>query len=143
MITGKTTVTWLQDLQFVGTDSTKHYVVMSSPDEENGTGMKPGEMLLVSLAGCTAFDVVNILRKKRKNLTSLRVEVEAEQESTPPWPYTRIHLHYVVSGEDISARDVSKAIELSHEKYCSVSATLRKSVDLTHDYEVVADEAAE
>lgn len=137
----KTTVTWTQKLQFIGTDSTKHSVVMSSPDDDNGTGMKPGELLLVSLAGCTAYDIVNILQKKRKNLTHLHVEVDGQQQSTPPWPYTHIHLHYVVAGTNISARDVSKAIDLSHEKYCSVSATLRQSVEITHDFELVDAEA--
>ncbi len=134
---GKSRVTWVQKLQFVGTDSTKHSVVLSKPDEENGVGMKPGELLLVSLTGCTAYDVVNILQKKRKKLVHLEVEAEAQQQETPPWPYTAIHLYYIVVGEDISDRDVAKAIQLSHEKYCSVSATLRPSVEITHDYEVL------
>lgn len=135
---GKSRVTWVQKLQFVGTDSTKHSVVLSKPDEENGIGMKPSELLLVSLAGCTAYDVVNILQKKRKQLVHLEVEAEAHQQEAPPWPYTAIHLRYLVVGEDISARDVAKAIQLSHEKYCSVSATLRPSVEITHDYVVFA-----
>lgn len=100
--------------------------------------MKPGELLLVSLASCTAFDVANILRKKKKDIVHLQVTAEGQQQETPPWPYTHIHLHYTVVGEAISARDVAKAIDLSHEKYCSVSATLRPVVELTHDYEVIA-----
>jgi putative redox protein len=134
---GKATVTWVQKLQFVGTDSTKHSVAISAAGEENGVGMKPSELLLVSLASCTAYDVVNILGKKQKKMLRLRVEVEGHHQADPPWPFTRIHLHYVVAGEDISERDIAKAIELSHEKYCSVSATLQKAVELTHDYEVV------
>jgi putative redox protein len=134
---GKASVTWMQKLQFVGTDSTKHSVVISSPDEGNGVGMKPSELLLISLASCTAYDVVNILQKKRKELRLFRVDVEAEQQVESPWTFTRMHLHYVVAGEGISARDVAKAIELSHEKYCSVSATLRKAVELTHDYKII------
>lgn len=135
---GKATVTWVQKLQFVATDSSKHSVVLSAPDDANGVGMKPGELLLVSLASCTAFDVTNILRKKKKKFVHLQITVEGQQQESPPWPYTHIHLHYVVGGDDISARDVAKAIDLSHEKYCSVSATLRPVVELTHDYEVVA-----
>lgn len=135
------TVRWLEKLQFVGTDSTKHSVVLSAPDEENRTGMKPGELLLVSLAGCTAYDVVNILSKKRKNLHDLRVDVDSKSQDHSPWAYTHIHLHYVVVGAGISERDVAKAIQLSHEKYCSVSATLRPSVEITHDYEVIDTEA--
>lgn len=136
---GSATVTWVQDLQFVGTDSTKHSVVVSAPDEANGIGMKPSELLLVSLAACTAYDVVNILQKKRKRIRQLHVKVEGEQQSTAPWPFTRIHLHYVITGEDISERDVAQAIHLSHDKYCSVSATLRRSVTLTHDYELLSE----
>jgi putative redox protein len=136
----KATVTWLQKLQFVGTDSTKHSIVIAGADHENSVGMKPSELLIVSLASCTAYDVANILRKKRKEPRLFRVDVEAEQETESPWAFTRIHLHYVVSGEKITERDVAKAIELSHEKYCSVSATLRKAVELTHDYELVAPE---
>ncbi len=136
---GKATVTWVQRLQFVGTDSTRHSVVISAPDEANGVGMKPSELLLVSLGACTAYDVVNILQKKRKILHHLHVEVEGEQQTSAPWPFTRIHLHYVIAGEGLSERDVAQAIHLSHEKYCSVSATLRPSVELTYDFELTAD----
>ena len=136
---GKATVTWVQELQFVGTDSTKHSVVVSAPDEANGIGMKPSELLLISLGACTVYDIVNILTKKRKKIFHLRVEVEGEQQNTPPWPFTHIHVHYVIGGEGISERDVAQAIRLSHEKHCSVSATLRHAVDLTHDYELLPD----
>ncbi|MBP8974403.1 MAG: OsmC family protein [Anaerolineae bacterium] len=139
---GSATVTWVQSLQFVGTDSTKHSVVVSAPDEANGVGMKPSELLLVSLAACTAYDVANILQKKRKRISQLRVEVEGEQQNTAPWPFTRIHLHYVIAGDGLSERDVAQAIHLSHEKYCSVSATLRPSVTLTHDYEIMGETGA-
>jgi len=137
---GKATVTWLQRLQFVGTDSTRHSVVISAPDEANGTGMKPNELLLVSLGACTAYDVVNILQKKRRKLRHLQVEVEGEQQSMAPWAFTRIHLHYIVAGEGLTERDVAQAIHLSHEKYCSVSATLRPSVEMTYDFELLASE---
>lgn len=132
------TVTWLQKLQFVGTDSTKHSIVISPPGDENGVGVKPSDLLLLSLASCTAYDVANILQKKRKRIQHLQVDIEGTQQTEAPWPFTRIHLHYVVVGEDISERDVARAIQLSHEKYCSVSATLHGTVEITHDYEVVA-----
>ena len=131
------TVTWVQTLQVVATDSTKHSIVVSAQDDANAVGMKPSELLLLSLAACTAHDVANILQKKHKRLTELRVEVEGQQQSDPPWPFTKIHLHYVVGGEDISARDVAQAIHLSHDKYCSVSATLQQAVEMTHDYEII------
>lgn len=133
----KTTVTWVQNKQFVGTDSSKHSVVISSQDETNAVGMKPSDLLLVSLASCSAYDVVNILTKKRKKLQHVQVDVDSEQQETAPWPFTKIHLHYIVAGEGITERDLAKAINLSHEKYCSVSATLKSSVELTHDYEII------
>lgn len=131
------TITWVKKLQFVGTDSSKHSVVISSPDEENGVGMKPAELLLISLASCTGYDVINILRKKKKKLLHVQVDVRGIQQESPPWPYTHIHLHYIVVGEDVSERDVARAIHLSHDRYCSVSATLKQSVELTHDYKVI------
>ena len=133
-------VTWLQSLQFVGTDSSKHSVVLSGQSEADGVGMKPAELLLVSLAGCTAYDVVNILRKKRKKLLHVAVSAEGTQSDKPPYPFVRIHLHYVVSGEDVSERDAAKAIQLSREKYCSISATLSAGVEITSDYEVIPPE---
>ena len=132
----KTTITWVDKFQFVGVDSSKHSVVISSQDEDNGVGVKPSELLLLSLGSCTAYDVVNILTKKRKKLISMQVEVEGTQSSNPPWPFTHIHVRYIVTGDGISEREVAQAIQLSHEKYCSVSATLKSAVELTHEYEV-------
>ncbi len=136
----KSTVTWVQNMQLVATDSSKHSVVLSAQDEANGTGMKPSDLLLVSLAGCTALDVVNILHKKKKQLVHVQVDVEGTQQDSPPWPFTHVHLHYVIVGHNVSERDVVKAIQLSHDKYCSVSATLKPGVELSHDYEVIAPE---
>ena len=127
------TVKWLEERQFVGTDSTGHSVVLSSP--RDGVGMKASELLLVSLAGCTAHDVVEILAKKRQNLESLTVEVQAEQEPDPPWAFRRIHTVYRLRG-DLSDTAVRKAIELSETKYCSVAATLRGVAELTWEYAI-------
>ena len=128
-------VTWLQDLQFVATDSTNHSVVMSRPGE-GSVGMKPSELLLVALAGCTGVDVVNIVFKKRVKLTGVRINVSGEQAPDPPWPFQKIHIHYEVSGSGISTEAVERAIKLSAEKYCSVAATLRPTVAITQDYEI-------
>ncbi len=130
-------VTWVQSFQFIGTDSTKHSVVLSGSGPEDGIGMKPSQLLLVSLGSCTAYDVVNILRKKRQKLTGLRVRVTSEQESEPPWAYSKIHIHYEVTGHNLNPDAVEQAIHLSEEKYCSVSATLKKGVELTYDYEII------
>jgi putative redox protein len=133
-------VKWVDKRQFVGTDSSKHSVVMSSQDEENATGMKPSELLLVALAGCTSYDVVDILEKKRQKLTGLEVTVTGEQEPDPPWTYRKIHVHYVVRGKGLREKAVRDAIELSDGKYCSVSATVRGAAEVTSDYTIVEEE---
>jgi putative redox protein len=133
-------VTWVQKRQFVGTDSSKHSVVMSSQDEENGTGMKPSELLLVALGGCTGYDVVDILLKKRQQLTGLEIVVTGEQDADPPWAYRKIHVHYVVRGRELREKAVRDAIALSEEKYCSVAATVRGVAEITQDYTIVEEE---
>jgi len=130
-------VTWLKKRQFVGTDGTKHSVVMSSQDEENSVGMSPSQLLLVALGGCTSYDVVNILEKKRQSLTGLEVRVTGEQEPDPPWTYRKIHIEYIVRGGGLSEKAVRDAIELSEERYCSVAATVRGSAEITYEYTVV------
>jgi putative redox protein len=133
----RASITWLKKRQFVGTDGSKHSVVMSSQDEENGIGMSPSQLLLVSLGGCTAYDVVNILEKKRESLTGLEIRVTGEQEPDPPWTYRKIHMEYVLRGKGLSDKAVRDAIELSEEKYCSVAATLRGKAEITYDYTIV------
>lgn len=135
-------VTWLQNKQFVGTDSTKHSVVLSGMGPEDGVGMKPSELLLVAIGGCTGYDVVNILGKKRQKLTGLKIEVSGEQDADPPWRYNKIHIHYVVTGHNLNPDAVEQAIKLSEEKYCSVSATVSKAAEITYDF-VVIDAVAE
>jgi putative redox protein len=130
-------VKWLEKRQFVGTDSSKHSVVMSSQDEENSVGMSPSQLLLVGLGGCTAYDVVSILEKKRQKLTGLAVTVTGEQGEDPPWPYRKIHIHYEVQGERLRDKAVHDAIELSEKRYCSISATVRGVAEITYDYTIV------
>jgi putative redox protein len=109
---------------------------MSKPGEDS-IGMKPSELLLVALAGCTSVDVVNILKKKRVKLGGLRVKVNGEQAPLPPWAFEKIHVHYEITGTDISEKDIERAISLSEEKYCSVSATLKAKTKMTWDYKIV------
>lgn len=125
-------VKWVEGRQFVGIDSTDHSVVMSSP--KDGVGMKPSDLLLVSLGGCTAYDVVSILEKKRQKLTGLEVAVSGEQDEESPWPFRKIHLYYTLRGKGLKEKAVRDAIELSEEKYCSVAATVRGVAEI--DYEV-------
>lgn len=134
----ETTIKWLEKKRFVGIDSTQHGIVIASPDpEEGGIGVKPSELLLLALGSCTGYDVVGILQKKRERLTGMEIRVTAEQQADPPWTFTSFHVHYIIRGQDISEKAVQDAIELSEEKYCSVSSTLRLGVPVTNDYEII------
>ena len=131
---GMATVKWLQNKQFVGIDSSRHSVVLSTQDEGNAVGVKPSEMLLVALGACTAVDVVDILGKKRTPVSSLESEVHGEQDSDPPWAYRKIHMIYRLQGEGLTPTAVEQAIKLSEEKYCSVAATIRGVATITWEY---------
>ncbi len=133
-------VKWIGKEQFVGTDSTKHSLVMSTQDEENGIGLKPSELLLLSLGGCTGVDIVSILTKKRQRLTDLEIDLTAEQDPGPPWTFRKIHLEYTLHGRGLSAAAVERAIKLSEKKYCPVSATVAGVAELTSSFRVVDDE---
>jgi putative redox protein len=130
-------VRWIGGKQFVGTDSTNHSVVISTPDE--GIGMKPSELLLVALASCTAVDVVEILAKKRMPLGSLEISVSSEQDPDPPWTFRKIHIKYRLRGKTLTEKDVAKAIKLSEEKYCSVAATLRATVQISTEFQILPE----
>ena len=137
---GSAHVQWVSKGRFVGTDGHKHSIVMSTQDEENGIGMKPSELLLVALGGCSSVDVVSILEKKRQRLTGLELEITAEQEPEPPWCFCKINIIYHVRGRGLSEKAVADAIRLSEEKYCSVRATLDKSVEVHTEYRIVEEE---
>lgn len=129
------TVSRLKGKQFVGTDSTGHSVVLSTPGE--GVGVKPSEMLLVALASCTAVDVVEILEKKKINLTSLEISATGEQDQEPPWTFRKIHLIYKVKGDGLTEKALQQAIHLSETKYCSVASTIRGVAEITTGYEIL------
>ena len=137
---GKANIQWVSKGQFVGTDSTKHSVVMSMQDEENGVGMKPSDMLLVALGGCSSIDLVNILRKKRQRLTGMEIEITGEQDPDPPWTFRKISMMYTLRGRGLSEKAVADAIRLSAEKYCSVKASLDESVEVHSEYRIVEEE---
>lgn len=135
---GQATVQWVQNKTFIGIDSTNHSVVLSSPAD--GIGIKPSDLLLVALASCTAVDVVEILKKKKTPLTSLEIKVNGEQDADPPWPFRKIHMTFLVKGEGITERNLTQAITLSEEKYCSVAATIHGVATVTWDYQILAEE---
>jgi putative redox protein len=135
----KARVKWVEDVTFVGEADSGHAVVMDGPPESGGKnrGMRPMEMLLVGMGGCTAFDVVVILKKSRQAVTDCEVVLEAERAPEPPKVFTRIHVHYRVRGAGLSEAQVKRAVELSTQKYCSASIMLGKTAELTHDYEIL------
>ena len=124
---------------FVAQSGSGHSVVLDGPPEAGGQnlGVRPMEMVLLGLGGCTAFDVVDILRKKRETISDCIVEISAERADTVPKVFTKIHMHYIVRGSHVKEESVRRAVELSAEKYCSVSMMLNKSAVMTHDYEVI------
>jgi len=126
---------------FVGRDSFGHVLLSGSwpsddPNWQEWKAIKPSDLLLLSLASCSAYDVVMILRRQRQKLTDLFINVDGDQMSDPPYAFTDIHLHYIVAGEDLDPQKVKRAIELSEEKYCSVAATVRGVATITHSLEI-------
>ena len=140
----KARVKWVEGVTFIGESASGHAVVMDGPPESGGRnlGIRPMEMLLLGMGGCTAFDVVMILKKARQPVTDCVVEMQAERAATDPRVFTRIHVHFVVSGNGLSDKQVARAVELSAEKYCSASIMLGKAAEISHDYEVVSEQAA-
>jgi putative redox protein len=130
-----TTVRWVKDKQFVGIDAANHSVVLSGDDPAQG--VKPSQMLLVALAACTAYDVLDIMIKKRQPLTMLEIITTGTNDPKPPWPYRTIHLKYRVSGPEITQKAIDQAVQLSQEKYCSVAATIRGVAEITTEVEIV------
>ena len=141
----KARVKWVQDVMFVGESGSGHAVVMDGSPDQGGRnlGVRPMEMLLLGLGGCTAFDVMLILKRGRQPVSDCVVEIAAERAEQDPKVFTRIHLHYVVSGPGLSPAKVERAVQLSAEKYCSASIMLGKTAQLTHDFEIVEERAAQ
>jgi putative redox protein len=136
-------VTWVQGEQFVASGSGGHSVVLDAPGgRATWQGFKPSELLLAALGGCTAVDVIDILRKKRQRVSGLRVSVRGEQREEHPRAFERIAVHYEVRGQGVTAAAVERAIKLSEEKYCSVAATLRGVAAITTSFTIVEEGAA-
>ncbi|APZ41840.1 OsmC family protein [Acidihalobacter ferrooxydans] len=135
----KARVKWLDHMSFVGESESGHSVVMDGAPEFGGRnlGVRPMEMLLLGMGGCTSFDVVNILKRGRQDMVDCEALIEAERAADHPKVFTRIHVHFIVSGHNLSEQRVAKAIELSAEKYCSASLMLGATARITHDYEIV------
>jgi len=132
-------VKWLDHMSFVGESGSGHSVVMDGSPDAGGRdlGIRPMEMLLLGLGGCTAFDVILILKKSRQAVSDCVVEIDSDRAEDIPKIFTRIHVHFVISGKNLDLAKVKKAVDLSADKYCSASAMLEKSATITHDFEIV------
>ncbi len=135
----KARVKLIEGVSFVGQTESGHAVVMDGPPDSGGKnlGPRPMEMLLLGLGGCSAFDVVHILRKSRLDVRDCVAEIDATRAETDPKVFTKIHVHFIVTGKALDPKRVEQAVKLSAEKYCSASIMLGKVADITHDFEVV------
>ncbi|MEJ2794807.1 OsmC family protein [Iodobacter sp. LRB] len=135
----KVRVKWVEEVSFLAQSESGHAVLMDGPPEGGGRnlGPRPMEMVLMGTAGCSAYDVIHILKKGRADVRDCVVDVDAERADTEPKVFTKIHLHYTVTGKDLKTEQVERAIKLSAEKYCSASIMLAKSAIITHDFVVI------
>ncbi|WP_139557311.1 OsmC family protein [Methylotetracoccus oryzae] len=137
----KARVKWVEDVLFVGESGSGHAVVMDGPPDSGGRnlGVRPMEMLLLGMGGCTAFDVVHILRKGRHVVENCEVLLDAERAEADPKVFTKIHAHFVLKGVGLTDAAVRRAVDLSAEKYCSASIMLGATASITHDFEILTD----
>ncbi|MDD5385242.1 MAG: OsmC family protein [Gallionella sp.] len=137
----KARVKWVEQVSFLGETESSHAVLMDGSPAAGGRnlGPRPMEMLLLGAGGCTSFDVISILKKSRQAVSGCHVELDAERAETDPKVFTKIHMHFVITGKDIKPEAVEKAIKLSAEKYCSASIMLGATAAVTHDFEVIQE----
>jgi len=137
----KATVKWIDNAAFVGESESGHAFVMDGALEGGGRnlGPRPMEVVLLGTGGCSAYDVVTILKKARQRVSDCRVEIDAERAEKEPRVFTRIHMHFVIKGSSVNPVHAKRAVELSAEKYCSASIMLGKTAEITHDFEIVED----
>ncbi len=135
----KAEVKWIGGVAFEGTADSGHSVTMDGAVESGGTnkGFRPMELVVLGMGGCTSFDVVGILKKSRQQVSDCVVEITAERAEDTPKVFTQIHMHFKITGKDVAADKVARAISLSADKYCSAVAMLGKTATITHDFEII------
>ena len=135
----KARIKWVENVCFMGESETGHAVILDGAPDAGGRnlGMRPMEMLLIGMGACTSFDVVTILKKSRQPITDCVAEIEAARADEIPKVFTRIHVHFIVTGHGLNPAQVERAVKLSAEKYCSASIMLGKAAEITHDFEIV------
>jgi len=136
----KARVKWVESVTFLADSDSGHAVVMDGAPEYGGRnlGARPMELLLMGMGGCTAFDVILILKKARQAVSDCVVELEASRAEKEPKVFTEIHVHFIVKGTGLDEKQVARAVSLSAEKYCSASIMLGKTAKITHDFEIQA-----
>lgn len=139
MATKSAVVKHIKGVTFMGKADSNHWITMDGPEEFGGSnaGTRPKELILIAIAGCSGSDIAVILNKKKIKFDAFEMNVSAEMQETHPQIYTKIHLEFVVYGKNIPAEAVERAIELSQKTYCSVTAMLNKSVEITHSYKII------
>lgn len=134
-------VQWHENAVFIAESGSGHAIVVDGPAEIGGRnlGVRPMELMLMSVGSCSAVDIVQILKKARQPVSGCEVKVDGERADTDPKVFTKIHLHFIVSGTGLSDNHVKRAVQLSAEKYCSASIMLGKAAEITHSHEIVSD----
>jgi len=137
----KLRVKWIENVSFLGETQSSHGILMDGAAEGGGRnlGPRPMETVLAGTGGCTAYDVVTILKKARQDITDCVLDIEADRAPADPKVFTRIHFHFTIKGRNIKREHVERAIHLSAEKYCSASIMLGKTAAITHDFELVQE----
>ena len=138
----KATVTWAGDVKFEAKSGSGHTVIIDGPPDHGGKdqGVRPMELMLLGVGGCASFDVIHILKKSRQDVTDCVAQVEADRVDDVPAVFSKIHLHFIIKGNNLKEAHVKRAVELSAEKYCSASIMLSKGgVEISHSYEILSD----
>ncbi|MFT5395174.1 MAG: putative redox protein [Gammaproteobacteria bacterium] len=132
-------VSWAGNAAFVGESSSGHKVVMDGPAEGGGRdlGPRPMEMLLMGTGGCSSYDVISILKKARQDVSACDVVISSERADSEPKVFTKIHIHFKITGTNLKEKQVERAVSLSAEKYCSASIMLGAMAEISHDYEIL------
>ncbi len=138
----ETGLKWAGNAAFIGKASSGHTVIMDGPAEGGGRnlGPRPMEMLLLGMGACSCYDVVSILKKSRQDISDCEIKIISKRADSDPKVFTDIHMHFIVSGNELKEKQVERAIKLSAEKYCSASIMLGATANITHDFEIVAAE---
>jgi len=136
----KTRIKYIENVCLMGESESGHSLIIDGSPEIGGRnlGVRPMEMILMGLGGCTTMDILTILRKKRQNITDCVIEIDSQRRDTIPKIFSKIHLHFIITGDNLNEKHVQQAVQLSAEKYCSVSEMLKHSVEISYDYEINA-----